>query len=399
MKKIKLEKVLTRRKDEIEVQELETYKRLTIRMNGQGIEVRDCVLGSQIGTKKQFVVESGQLVLSKIDARNGAFGILPEACNNAIITGNFWAFDINRELLESRYFDYLTKTPLFVDFCIRASDGTTNRLYLQEPKFLNMEINLPSIAEQKRIVARIEELAAKIEEARGLRASATEETDALVFSETNRVFEDLKKHEWIPIGKLGINSANPIQTGPFGSQLLRSEFTQEGIPVINVGNIQPAGMKFEQLDYVTPEKAQKLSRYSLKTNDLLFARTGATLGKVCILPEECNNWLMTGHVLRVRFDQSKCNPKFAFLALRGSRIIRDQIFVQVRGATRPGFNTTLLSQVSIPLPSLREQQEIINHLDKFEKVINQLKQLREDALKEFEALLPAILDKALKGEL
>ncbi|NJN58741.1 MAG: hypothetical protein HC879_15215 [Leptolyngbyaceae cyanobacterium SL_5_9] len=86
---VPLGRLLTRQKEEVFIQELESYARITIRMNGQGITLKDYVLGSQIGTKKQFIARSGQLVLSRIDARNGAFGILPDECDNAIITGNF----------------------------------------------------------------------------------------------------------------------------------------------------------------------------------------------------------------------------------------------------------------------------------------------------------------------
>ena len=98
--------LITRVKDEISIQEHEIYDRLTIRMNGKGIVLRDRLQGSQIGTKRQFIAKSGQLVLSKIDARNGAFGILPKECDQALITGNFWAFEFDKNILDSLYFNY-----------------------------------------------------------------------------------------------------------------------------------------------------------------------------------------------------------------------------------------------------------------------------------------------------
>ncbi len=101
---------LTRRKDQVLVQESENYSRLTIRLNGGGIILRDRAPGSSIGTKRQFVVRAGQLLLSKIDARNGAFGIVPSECDGAIITGNFWTFEPDRTQLDARYFNYLTKS-------------------------------------------------------------------------------------------------------------------------------------------------------------------------------------------------------------------------------------------------------------------------------------------------
>src|SRR5437588_13085167 len=96
---VPLSKLIQRKKDEIIIQDDEMYRRLTIHLNGAGISIRDKVLGSEIGTKRQFIVKAGQLVLSKIDARNGAFGIVPLDCDGAIITGNFWAFDVDQTCL------------------------------------------------------------------------------------------------------------------------------------------------------------------------------------------------------------------------------------------------------------------------------------------------------------
>jgi len=203
----------------------------------------------------------------------------------------------------------------------------------------------------------------------------------------------------VPFGELGLEGANPIQTGPFGSQLLRSEFVSEGVPVLNVGSISPQGLNLDKLDYVLPEKAATLQRYSLQADDLLFARTGATLGKVCLLPEGCDGWLMTGHLFRVRLDKNRCDPRFAFVAFRGAKSIQSQVFDQVRGATRPGFNTKLLSNVCLPLPPLEKQREIVKYLNSLEIQINSLKQIQTTTARELDAILPSILDKAFKGDL
>jgi type I restriction enzyme S subunit len=253
--------------------------------------------------------------------------------------------------------------------------------------------------EQRRIVARIEALAVRVAEARSLRREAADEAEILIASQTTVLFERLAHFPKIPLGELGENESNPIQTGPFGSQLLTTEFVDEGIPVLNVGNVQPEDLKLSKLDHVTPEKAATLARYSLQENDLLFARTGATLGKVCLLPKGCDGWLMTGHLFRVRFDTSRCDPRYAFAALRGAESVRIQIFGQIRGATRPGFNTTLLSQVEIPVPPLDEQRRLVVYLDRLQAQVSALRGLQGESARELAALLPSVLDKAFKGEL
>lgn len=140
---VRLRDVLTRRKDVCEVEDGVTYKRIRIQVKGRGVVLRDAVDGSRIGTKRQFLVRTSQFVLSKIDARNGAFGIVPEECDGAIITGNFWCYDVDEGMLDARLLHYLTRSDAFVGFCSDSSPGSTNRRYLQEELFLDQIVCVP----------------------------------------------------------------------------------------------------------------------------------------------------------------------------------------------------------------------------------------------------------------
>ncbi|MCR4334728.1 MAG: N-6 DNA methylase [Patescibacteria group bacterium] len=155
---ISLRNVLVRNKTQIEIKDSKKYKRVTIKMHGKGICLRDEVLGEKIGTKKQFTVSEGQLLLSKIDARNGAFGIVPEEIEGAIITGNFWAYDIKTDVgLDNNYLNYLLFSDEFKKICTLSSAGVTNRRYLDEKIFLDQKIPLPPIEEQQKIIKEIQE--------------------------------------------------------------------------------------------------------------------------------------------------------------------------------------------------------------------------------------------------
>ena len=145
IQKIQLNDLLDRNKTSIDIQDNEIYKRVTIKLYGKGIEKRDTEVGQNIGTKKQFLIKEGQLLLSKIDARNGAFGIVPKELDGAIITGNFWAFDIKENLQISKDYlkSYLTSLK-FSKLCEISSTGTTNRSYLNEELFLEQYIPIPS---------------------------------------------------------------------------------------------------------------------------------------------------------------------------------------------------------------------------------------------------------------
>jgi type I restriction enzyme M protein len=160
---ISLRDILQRNKTQVEIDDSKKYKRVTIKMHGKGICLRDEISGSKIGTKKQFTIKKGQLLLSKIDARNGAFGIVPDELNGAIITGNFWAYDIkNDKSIDENYLNYLLFSDEFKKICNLSSAGVTNRRYLDENIFLDQKIPLPSFEKQKEIVREIQNKKAEI---------------------------------------------------------------------------------------------------------------------------------------------------------------------------------------------------------------------------------------------
>lgn len=151
-KKYKFSDFLTRVKTPIIINDLKKYKRVTIKTRHGGVFLRDFEIGVKIGTKKQFVLEEGQFVLSKIDARYGAFGIATTEVDGAIITGNFWAYDFDKAIISIAWLEHFTNSQYFYDFCERASSGITHRKYLDELAFLDNEIHLPPIQNQDEIL-------------------------------------------------------------------------------------------------------------------------------------------------------------------------------------------------------------------------------------------------------
>jgi type I restriction enzyme, S subunit len=204
---------------------------------------------------------------------------------------------------------------------------------------------------------------------------------------------------WIPLGLLGEDPLNTVQTGPFGAQLHRDEFTQRGVPVVAVGNLTGMGFTEEGLYYITGSKAEQLSRFDVQAGDVLFARSGATLGKVCLVPDYVKDWRMTGHILRVRLNTKIVLPRYAVYALHGDPRVTEQVFGNIRGVTRPGFNTNLLEGVRLPLPPIDEQREIVRRVDILFKLADKIETRVEAATNRADKLTQAILAKAFRGEL
>lgn len=364
----------------------------------RGLFLAERKLGASFGLPKIQVLRKSDFVYCKIMAWEGAFGLVPSGLDGTYLSGAFVAYEIDRKELEPRFLDYYFKRPAHWQDIGRQSTGTNvRRQSLHPSQFETAEIRLPPLDEQRRIVARIDAIAGKVDEARRLRGETEQEAAFVVASLTTRIFDKLLRGHIAPIRSLGPGGINPIQIGPFGAQLHSSEFTPSGVPVLNVGNVWPQGIRTDRVSYVSREKATRLSRYAVQTGDLLFARSGATLGKVCLVPEECNGWLMSGHLFRVRFDRSRISNRFAFISLRDARQVQDRLFGQVRGATRPGYNTTLLGNIEIPVPPIEIQQHIVEEVDAMQDELNRLTDEHRQTSKAMAALVPAVLDRAFSG--
>ncbi|MDP2133186.1 MAG: restriction endonuclease subunit S [Sulfuritalea sp.] len=202
---------------------------------------------------------------------------------------------------------------------------------------------------------------------------------------------------WVSFGALGNDPFNTVQTGPFGAQLHNTEFTASGVPVIAVGNLTGTGFRTKGLYFVSQEKALQLARYDVWAGDLLFARSGATLGKVCVAPAEVHDWRMTGHILRARLNRGYIIPDVAVYSLAALPAVTRQIFGNVRGVTRPGFNTSLLESIQIPVPPLAEQHRIVAEVDRLLSIAREAEAEVETNLKRAQALRQAVLSKSFQS--
>jgi type I restriction enzyme S subunit len=377
--------VLKKSEAAVEIQPDLNYKQITVRLWGQGVVLRDEVTGAQIREGKRYVAHSGQFILSRIDARNGAFGLVPQSLDGAVVSNDFPIFDIYTQRLFPRFLEWLSKTQSFVDFCKAASEGTTNRVRLQVNRFLSTPIPLPPLTEQRRIVARIETLAAKVEAARALREQAIAEGEALFASAADNTFEP--ESNW-KIAKVGDFCEKP-QYGytesatrqPIGPRFLR------------ITDIQNGQVNWESVPFCNCPDPEK---YLLKENDILFARTGGTTGK-SYLVKECPQAVFASYLIRLRVEKW-VTPDYLYCYFQ-SPSYWQQVIDNKKGTGQPNVNGRKLAEIEVPIPPLPEQHRIVAHLDALQAKLAQVQQHQSATQARLDALLPSILDKAFKGEL
>jgi type I restriction enzyme S subunit len=383
----------------------EVYRLLGAHWYAKGLYVKDEKPGMEIRASKLFAVKLGDFVYNRLFAWKGSFAVVEKEHEGCFVSNEFPCFELDRERVIPKFlWLYFSRESAWLEALGLSSGSTpTSRNRLKEGQFLQMQIPLPPpLNEQRRIVARIEELAALIEEARGLRVKAREEAEALLATAIRQIFDASQElpaqWRWVTVSDIGNKERDAVQTGPFGAQLSSSEFTRDGVPVLAIGNVQWGYLDTRDLKCVSEEKAGQLSRYRVQPGDILFARMG-TVGRSCVVPDFAKDWLISYHLIKIAVDRSACDPQFVFYALRGSPSVLEAIEEKTRGSTRAGVNSTILRELEFPLPPLAEQRRIVAYLDGVQAQVNELTALQDATQPELDALLPSILDKAFKGEL
>lgn len=138
-----------------------TYRQIGVRLWGQGAYERESIDGSQTKYAILSRVESGDIIVNKIWARNGSVAVITDELAGCFGSGEFPTFIPDRKKLEPKWFHWMTKTKWFWQASDEKSQGTSGKNRIRPEKFLEIEIPLPPLDEQRRIVARIEVLVAR----------------------------------------------------------------------------------------------------------------------------------------------------------------------------------------------------------------------------------------------
>lgn len=403
---------LFRVKEKVDVEDDTSYKRLTIKSKNGGVVVRDELIGKKIGTKQQYLVRSGQFALSKIDARNGAFGVVPEDANNAIITSNFWTYDVDYNLINPFFLSLLTTTKSFIDFAEKSSNGTTNRHYLQESLFLSQRVPLPSMSQQNEIVSKykhaILEAQAKEVQAEQLENEIEQYlmrelgTSVLKSAFNNRInfvrFADAKRWD-VPYFISSTKAKSKYDTVSVANCL---DYFMEDM---NGKTIRIETAKFPDCDfhYLGMENVEKntgelielpvVKGAEVKSQTLLIPQSFLIYGK--LRPYLNKYWLndtqLTDIVCSSEFFVFHVKPSINTLYFKyvlASSFVQQQLADLSSGARMPRINEKIFKNIQVPIPPIDIQNSIVAHIAEMKAQIKLLRQqaaeLRDKALKDFE---------------
>ncbi len=224
--------------------------------------------------------------------------------------------------------------------------GATIKNLSVEAAFKEIHIPLPPLPEQRRIAA-ILDRADAIRSKRRRALDGYEEVPEAVFRE---MFADE-----LPAGTVGEFAEN-IRTGPFGSQLLHSEFVDKGIAVLGLDNVVGNEFRWAERRYITPAKYQQLKRYTVSPGDVLISIMGTT-GRCVVVPDDIPTAINTKHICAISVDRARLDPIFLRAAFLWHPACRAHLARQTKGSIMDGLNMGIIKSMPIPAPVLSRQRE------------------------------------------
>jgi type I restriction enzyme S subunit len=151
-------------------------------------------------------------------------------------------------------------------------------------------------------------------------------------------------------------------TGPFGSTLGTEDFISAGVPLLTIGCLTEHGVTLDKAFFISEEKARQLSRYRVRSGDLLFSRS-ASVGRAGLVTERFADSVINYHLMRLRLANSVIDPTLFISYVRGSAVVADYLREINHGATRDGINTAGLLEMPVAVPPMLEQRRIVAKLD------------------------------------
>jgi len=393
--KVSLSKLLQLERRSVEVIPDAEYAEIGIYCFGKGIFHKTPRKGFEVGDKSLFLVKEGDFILQITFAWEGAVALASSLDDGMYCSTRFPTFRIDKNQCFPQYLLNYFRTPAGIDQLVKISPGSAGRnRVLSLKRIPEVFVPLPPLDEQRRIVARIEELAAKVEEARGLRRQSAEEAEALFCSGIERVITELSETSE---NQHLINVVETERGISYGVVLTGTPQLQEhGVPTLRAGNLQKFQIILHNIKYIAPELEAKYQRTRLHGNELLLRIRGG-LGEVAVCPSEMIGGNVSREIAVIPFTE-KVLPKYGMYVL-SAPCNQIKMKAHLRGTSYVGINLKDVRMLSIPLPPLPEQHRIVAYLDNLQSKVDALKRLQAETAAELDALLPSILDKAFKGEL
>ena len=371
--KVALSELLRRSDETTVIDPAAEYHEVTIKLWGKGVISRGKVSGSDVVSARR-VVRANQLILSKIDARNGAIGLVPPELDGAIVSNDFPSFEFrDPDQCDAAFMGWLVRSSPFVELCKAASEGTTNRVRIKEDRFLDQQIVLPPLAEQQALVTRLDALAEKTRQVEAHLDAVERDAQHLLALRFRDAIANAPLRPMAEIAPL-VRREQSID--------LNGSYPELGIRSFGKGTFHKPPLSGGDVG------TKRL--YRIEPGDLLFSNVFAWEGAIAIAqPEDA------GRFGSHRFITCQAKAELTTAEFLRYYFLTDEGMLKIGEASPGGAgrNRTLglekLMAIAVPTPPLAVQQTF----DRLQAEITALKAKHTAIRKANAALLPATLER------
>ena len=337
---------------------------------------------------KRFTIKSDSLIMS-CSGTIGKVMIVPIGIQEGIINQALLMLQPN-QLLSNIFLKLLMESDFFQNLLIQNSTGAAISNIASVKILKQLKIPLPPLKEQKRIVAKLDKLFEKIDQAITLLQQNIETVNAFMPSVLDDVFGELE-------AKYALNNINKLCTKITDGTHSTPTYTKTGVHFLSVKDISKGVIDFSNTRYISAEEYSFLSkRCNVEKDDILYTKVGTTgIAKVVDTDIEFNIFVSIA-LLKPKFNLIR---SMFFQHILNSPKCYQQAQSRTRGVANRNLVLKDIKQIHFPLPPLPIQQKVVHYLDQLTSKIEPIKQAQQDKLASLKALKASILDKAFRGEL
>ena len=363
----------------------------------------EIISGSEIGSSKQSVIKN-DVLLCKINPRINRVWKVSQHTENELLASSEWSV-IRNQILNSDYMMFCFRTQFFREYMLSNVSGVGGSLMRAQPKFVkNYPIPIAPVAEQQRIVDRIESIFAKLDEAKEKAQAVVDGFELRKSAILHKAFTGELTEKWREEHGVTLDSwEKETSTQLFsyvtsGSRGWAQYYSDSGSVFIRMGNLDHGTVELdmEDIQYVNlPSKAEG-QRSKLQKNDILISIT-ADIGMIGLVRNADQDMYINQHIALARPTEENNSEFIAWYLV--SDVGLKQMQSKQRGATKIGLGLDDIRNLKLLMPQVNEQAEIVRVLDSLLAKENAAKEAAESVLDQIDTMKKAVLARAFRGEL
>lgn len=342
--------------------------------------------GGTIGRAIKYLCEAGSTVVGRKGTINNPF----------FVDERFWnvdtAFGIQPgKSLIPKFLFYFCK-----GYNFKKLDKSTTIPSLAKTDLLKIEMPVPSLEEQGKIVNRIEELFSELDSAVETLKKTKEQLAVYRQSVLKEAFKKYETSKKVPVTELVVDEKYALAIGPFGSNLKVSDYTNNGVRLVFVKDIRNS-FSSETTKYISEAKATELTPHCVYQGDLLITKMGDPPGDCCIYPY-ADRGVITSDCIRIKVDETKMD-KMCLLLYIHSAYGKKQIKGMTQGVAQKKISLERFKKFEVPQIDNLEQKELVKYIQSRMSICENIEKTVNDALIQAAAMRQSILKKAFEGDL